>query len=91
VRKSSDFWTDDRVETLRRMWSEGASARDIGTAIHRSCTRNMVIGKAHRLGLEPRQSPIPAAPEPARTTVTSCPRCAVRSDVGCDHAREFGT
>ncbi|MCK0169233.1 GcrA cell cycle regulator [Jannaschia sp. S6380] len=48
-------WTDDRVETLKRMWGEGASASQIAKELG-GVTRNAVIGKVHRLGLSNRNS-----------------------------------
>lgn len=60
-------WTDERVETLKRMWSDGQSASAIAKELG-GVTRNAVIGKVHRLGLsnrndEPEPAPAPA-PEP---------------------------
>jgi GcrA cell cycle regulator len=52
------IWTDDRVAVLRRLWADGDTAREIASAIGERVTRNMVIGKARRLGLKPRPSPI---------------------------------
>ncbi len=46
-------WTDDRVETLKRMWAEGQSASQIAKELG-GVTRNAVIGKVHRLGLSNR-------------------------------------
>ena len=46
-------WTDERVETLKRMWTEGASASQIAKELG-GVTRNAVIGKVHRLGLSNR-------------------------------------
>ena len=46
-------WTDDRVETLKKLWSEGLSASQIAGRLG-SVTRNAVIGKVHRLGLSGR-------------------------------------
>lgn len=58
-------WTDDRVETLKRMWGEGASASTIAKALG-GVTRNAVIGKVHRLGLSNRAtSAAEAAPAEA--------------------------
>ena len=50
-------WTDERVETLKRMWAEGQSASQIAKELG-GVTRNAVIGKAHRLGLQSRPSPV---------------------------------
>ncbi len=46
-------WTDERVEILKRMWSEGQSASQIAKELG-GVTRNAVIGKVHRLGLSNR-------------------------------------
>ena len=48
-------WTDERVETLKRMWGEGQSASQIAKELG-GVTRNAVIGKVHRLGLSNRAS-----------------------------------
>jgi hypothetical protein len=45
-------WSNEREAILRRMWSKGASASIIGDRL--GFTRNAVIGKVHRLGLEAR-------------------------------------
>jgi GcrA cell cycle regulator len=46
-------WTDERVEFLKTMWSEGKSASQIAKELG-GVTRNAVIGKVHRLGLSNR-------------------------------------
>ena len=46
-------WTDERVETLKKLWSEGLSASQIAGRLG-GVTRNAVIGKVHRLGLSGR-------------------------------------
>ncbi|PYE85409.1 GcrA family cell cycle regulator [Pseudoroseicyclus aestuarii] len=46
-------WTDERVETLKKMWNEGQSASQIAKELG-GVTRNAVIGKVHRLGLSNR-------------------------------------
>ncbi|MEC9432280.1 MAG: GcrA family cell cycle regulator, partial [Pseudomonadota bacterium] len=53
-------WTDERVDLLKSMWSEGKSASQIAKALG-GVTRNAVIGKVHRLGLSNRTAP----PKPA--------------------------
>jgi GcrA cell cycle regulator len=55
-------WTDERVETLKKMWAEGQSASQIAKELG-SVTRNAVIGKVHRLGLSNRVGAA-ATPEP---------------------------
>ncbi len=46
-------WNDDRVEQLKKLWSEGLSASQIASRLG-GVTRNAVIGKVHRLGLSGR-------------------------------------
>jgi GcrA cell cycle regulator len=58
-------WTDERIETLKTMWEAGQTASQIADALG-GVSRNAVIGKAHRLGLQPRPSPVkPNEPEAA--------------------------
>jgi len=56
--KKENFWTDERVKILTNMWNEGKTASDIVDALGEGVTRNAVIGKANRIGLEKRPSPI---------------------------------
>jgi GcrA cell cycle regulator len=62
-------WTEQRIEVLRKLWGQGQTASQIA-AILGGITRNAVIGKAHRLGLTGRPSPIKreagASPQPRR-------------------------
>lgn len=55
-------WTDERVETLKKMWAEGQSASQIAKELG-GVTRNAVIGKVHRLGLSNRASGAPVKEE----------------------------
>jgi GcrA cell cycle regulator len=57
-------WTDEKVELLTRLWQQGKSASEISAELG-DVTRNAVIGKAHRLGLASRPSPIKRQPKPA--------------------------
>ena len=67
-------WTEERIERLKKMWHDGATASQIADELG-GVSRNAVIGKAHRLGLEQRPSPVKpgedkeakAAPAPAAT------------------------
>lgn len=56
-------WTDERVETLKKLWLDGLSASQIAKQLG-GVTRNAVIGKVHRLGLSGRAAPS----QPTRTT-----------------------
>ena len=49
-------WTDERVEQLKQLWSDGLSASQIARQLG-GVTRNAVIGKVHRLGLAGRATP----------------------------------
>ncbi len=60
-------WTDEVILRLRSLWGEGLATAEIGRRM--GISKNAVVGKAHRLGLEARPSPIqrlggerPAAP-----------------------------
>lgn len=57
-------WTDERVETLKKMWAEGQSASAIAKELG-GVTRNAVIGKVHRLGLSNRGEDAEAKPTAA--------------------------
>ncbi|MBW6506236.1 MAG: GcrA cell cycle regulator [Rhodobacteraceae bacterium] len=57
-------WTDERVETLKKMWGEGQSASQIAKELG-GVTRNAVIGKVHRLGLSNRAGAASEDPAPA--------------------------
>ncbi|AOZ68430.1 GcrA cell cycle regulator [Rhodobacter xanthinilyticus] len=68
-------WTDERVELLKKMWSEGQSASQIAKELG-GVTRNAVIGKVHRLGLSNRVGDAPAAPAPAAPVAPPAPKPA---------------
>ena len=73
-------WTDERIEKLTKMWEGGATASQIAEELG-GVSRNAVIGKAHRLGLKARPSPVKAndkdsAPAPAPRAAKAPPRPA---------------
>ncbi len=67
-------WTEERIECLKELWTEGLSASQIAAELGEGVSRNAVLGKAHRLGLaqgeakgastqyprKPTRSPVPA-------------------------------
>jgi len=59
-------WTDERVERLKELWAQGMSASEIADELG-DISRNAVIGKAHRLGLSGRPSPIKKKPSKGAT------------------------
>lgn len=75
-------WTDERIEKLTKMWEGGATASQIAEELG-GVSRNAVIGKAHRLGLKARPSPVKAndkdaapAPAPRAPKAETAPRPA---------------
>lgn len=61
-------WTDERVSLLRKLWGEGHTAAEIAKQLG-GVTRNAVIGKAHRMKLSGRVSPIQQNKKPANKNV----------------------
>jgi GcrA cell cycle regulator len=72
-------WTDERIDHLKQLWGQGMTASQIADELG-GVSRNAVIGKAHRLGLEARPSPVKggehaaaASPVPAPAPVVERP------------------
>jgi GcrA cell cycle regulator len=65
-------WTDERVEKLKKLWSEGLSASQIAAQLG-GVSRNAVIGKVHRLNLPGRAKSggSTASRSPKRVTVST--------------------
>jgi GcrA cell cycle regulator len=49
-------WSAERISDLTRLWREGLTAAEIGRRL--GVSKSAVVGKAHRLRLDPRPSPI---------------------------------
>lgn len=58
-------WTDERIDQLKAMWEKGMTASQIADELG-GVSRNAVIGKAHRLGLQSRPSPVKANDAPRK-------------------------
>ncbi len=58
-------WTDERIDQLKAMWEKGMTASQIAEELG-GVSRNAVIGKAHRLGLQSRPSPVKANEAPRK-------------------------
>jgi GcrA cell cycle regulator len=79
-------WTDERIDTLKTMWEKGMTASQIAEKLG-GVSRNAVIGKAHRLGLQSRPSPVkandpedkPAEAAKAKPTPAPAPAPAARA------------
>lgn len=84
-------WTDERIDQLKTMWEKGMTASQIAETLG-GVSRNAVIGKAHRLGLQSRPSPVkandseaapaapPAAAAPPPPPPVAAPRPAPRAE-----------
>lgn len=69
-------WTEERIATLTKMWEGGSTASEIATELG-GVSRNAVIGKAHRLGLKARPSPVKANEKKAAKKKAAPPKPAV--------------
>jgi GcrA cell cycle regulator len=69
-------WTDERIERLKDLWTKGMTASQIADELG-GVSRNAVIGKAHRLGLQARPSPVkPNEPDSAAPVEAPEPEAA---------------
>ena len=66
-------WTEDRVALLTKLWGEGKTAAEIAKELG-GVTRNAVIGKAHRLQLSNRVSPIQQNKKPVAVKPAPAPK-----------------
>lgn len=75
-------WNEETIARLRALWAEGLSTAEIGRRM--GISKNAVVGKAHRLNLPARPSPIrrdapgaaPRQPAPRRVTGPTLPPLA---------------
>jgi len=86
-------WTDERVELLKKLWSDGLSASQIAGELG-GITRNAVIGKVHRLGLSGRaKSASAAVPRPRKARSPShmlrLARASIRGNTALAHAYDL--
>jgi GcrA cell cycle regulator len=65
-------WTDERIDQLKQMWQAGHTASQIAETLG-GVSRNAVIGKAHRLGLQSRPSPVKAGEADAEPAAKPAP------------------
>lgn len=61
-------WTPELIKELKKLWKKGLTTGEIGRVIGMS--KNAVVGKAHRLGLESRPSPIKREETPKKEKVS---------------------
>jgi GcrA cell cycle regulator len=86
-------WTDERVELLKKLWSDGLSASQIAAELG-GITRNAVIGKVHRLGLSGRaKSASSSAPRVRKarssTHMLRMTRGSIRGNTALAHAYDI--
>ncbi len=75
-------WTDERIAQLKAGWEGGMTASQIAEALGEGVSRNAVIGKAHRLGLESRPSPVKGGEDSVEAApAAAAPAAAVAAPV----------
>jgi Uncharacterized protein conserved in bacteria len=67
-------WTDERMEQLRQLWTEGHSAATIAGMLGNGITKNAVIGKIHRLKINTAGGQRQSRPKTERVRKPSTPR-----------------
>ena len=67
------IWTPELIEKLVALWDEGLPTAEIGRRL--AISKNAVIGKAHRLALKPRPSPLKSPPVRRRVVGMAPPAC----------------
>jgi len=73
-------WTEERIERLKKMWHDGSTASQIADELG-GVSRNAVIGKAHRLGLEQRPSPVkPGEEKEAKKAAAPAAKAAPKAE-----------
>jgi GcrA cell cycle regulator len=77
---ATNAWTEERVERLKKLWSDGLSASQIAADLAGGVTRNAVIGKVHRLGLSGRGKPSGAGTPRPRKAAPRAPSAPTTFD-----------
>ena len=78
-------WTDERIDQLKGMWERGLTASQIAEELG-GVSRNAVIGKAHRLGLQSRPSPVKANDAPKKAAAARKPVAAAEPEAPAQRA-----
>ena len=63
--KKTSIWDTEKLDKLKKLWEKGVPITKIGDEL--GVSRNAIAGKAHRLGLPKRNSPISSEGEERRT------------------------
>jgi GcrA cell cycle regulator len=69
------FWTPERINELTKLWNAGLTTSEIGMQL--GISKNAVVGKAHRLHLSARPSPIKRSGRPRMAMRPMAPRLPV--------------
>ena len=85
-------WTEEKVSELRELWDQGLPTSQIGRIL--SFTKNAVVGKAHRIGLERRPSPIKRSimkPDRKKARAPLMPNLSIslKSDNNFEHKNKY--
>ena len=67
--KKNTTWDEKKLEELEKLWGQGLPISKIGEIL--GVSRNAIAGKAHRLGLPKRNSPISKSGDPRKNRETS--------------------
>lgn len=67
--ENNSVWDEHKLNKLKQLWDEGLPITKIGIEI--GVSRNAIAGKAHRLGLPKRNSPISKSGDPRKNRETS--------------------
>lgn len=77
------IWTDERVELVKKRWTDGLSASDIAAELGEGITRSAVLGKVHRLQLPIRNNPHQPRPRASHVRRRSATRIAyIQGQIG---------
>ena len=80
-------WSDESVEQLRQMWSEGLTANEIAKKL--GVTKNAIVGKVHRLCLKARPSPIKSKNAEENTEISAVEDVTVVEEVAVEEEIEI--
>ena len=67
--ENNSVWDEQKLNKLKKLWDEGLPITKIGIEI--GVSRNAIAGKAHRLGLPKRNSPISKSGDPRKNQKNS--------------------
>jgi GcrA cell cycle regulator len=83
-------WCEERVALLRRLWTDGLTAAQIAARLG-GVTRQAVLGKVDRLGLEPRKPPTARERNVTRRRQAANPRPSLAAVTGGRTAFRFAS